>query len=183
MKIPTFRTLARIALLLGLPLVATPALVSAAPAHRVSVDWLKPSDGPYPVIHRGDRVWLRVSIARQRVYVHLNGHVAYAMVASTGLDSPPDDATPRGTFRIQRERGLFFYAPREREGARYWVSWLHHGEYLFHSVPTDREGKIIVSEARKLGREASHGCIRLTLPDARWIYRHIPYGTYVVIGG
>ena len=104
------------------------------------------------------------------------------MVASTGVDNPPDDATPSGTFWIQRERGLSFYSKSEREGAEYWVSWFHHGEYLFHSVPTDRNGKFIVTEARKLGHKASHGCIRLTVADARWIYEHIPYGTRVEIG-
>jgi lipoprotein-anchoring transpeptidase ErfK/SrfK len=106
----------------------------------------------------------------------------YTMVASTGLDSPADDRTLEGTFFVQRERGLSFYSAKAGEGARYWVSWLHHGEYLFHSVPTDRQGRIIAAEARKLGSKASHGCVRLTLPDAKWIYENIQVGAKVDIG-
>ncbi len=158
------------------------ASAEAATASVSVPRWLRPSEGIYPDI-TGDRaVWLRVSIPLQRVFVMSGNRRLYTMVASTGLDNPPDDATPRGTYFIQRERGLWFYAPSEQEGARYWVSWKNHGEYLFHTVPMDRSGHIIENEARRLGRKASHGCIRLSVPDAKWIYQHIPYGTRVVIG-
>lgn len=159
-------------------------LAFAAPGSSPSgnVDWLKPSDGPYPRLRPGERVWIRVSLGRQKVDIIDGDRPLYSMVASTGLNSPAGDRTPEGTFFIQRERGLSFYSVKLGEGARYWVSWLHHGEYLFHSVPTDRLGRIIPEQAQKLGRMASHGCIRLTLPDAKWIYQNIPYGTRVVIG-
>jgi lipoprotein-anchoring transpeptidase ErfK/SrfK len=38
-----------------------------------------------------------------------------------------------------------------------------------------------MSEAQKLGSKASHGCIRLALPDAKWIYQNIRVGSRVVI--
>jgi lipoprotein-anchoring transpeptidase ErfK/SrfK len=146
------------------------------------IDWLKPSGGAYPRINPGERVWIKVSLNRQRVDIMEGERKAYTMVASTGLDSPADDRTPVGTFYVQRERGPSFYSAKVGEGARYWVSWLHHGEYLFHSVPTDKKGNIIASEAGKLGSKASHGCIRLSLSDAKWIYENIKYGAKVVIG-
>ena len=152
------------------------------PGAAGTIDWLKPTGGPYPMLEAGARLWIKVSLERQRVYIVEGQKTLYTMIASTGLDSPADDRTPEGTFFIQRERGLSFYSPKESEGARYWVSWLHHGEYLFHSVPTDKKGNIIANEARKLGTKASHGCIRLSLPDAKWIYDTIPLGTKVVIG-
>ena len=156
--------------------------VSATPGTHSEPRWLLPSQGAYPDIKGDHSVWLRVSIPLQRVFVMSGNRRLYAMVASTGIDNPADDATPRGVYHIQRERGLFFYAPSEHEGAHYWVSWKNHGEYLFHTVPTDRQGRIIAAEARKLGVKASHGCIRLSVPDAKWIYENIPYGTRVVIG-
>jgi len=146
------------------------------------VNWLAPSDGPYPIIHKGDDIAIYVSISHQRVTIFRGMHVIYTMVASTGIDDANGDGTPHGTFHIQRQRGTFFYAPAEKEGARYWVSWLHHGEYLFHSVPVDRGNRIIVSEAMKLGHEASHGCVRLSVPDAHWFYENIPYRARVMIG-
>ena len=49
------------------------------------------------------------------------------------------------------------------------------GDYLFHSVPYTRwydHGSLQKGEYDKLGTTCSHGCIRLTVADARWIYNH-----------
>ena len=126
------------------------------------VDWLKPSqqiDYPDPAAHPG--LSLEVSLQDQRVYVRDGSQLLYTMYASTGMD----DSTPRGSFRIQSERGDHFYNPREGMGARYYTSFLNHGVFLFHSVPTDSSGSYIKEEADLLGiRPSSHGCIRLTVP-------------------
>lgn len=48
-----------------------------------------------------------------------------------------------------------------------------YGPYLFHSVVYDRYGdrySLQKAEYRKLGKSASHGCIRLQVADAKWIY-------------
>ena len=151
-----------------------PAGASAQP-----VDWLKPSqqvDYPDPAAHPG--LSLEVSLQDQRVYVRDGSELLYTMYASTGMD----DSTPRGSFRIQAERGDHFYNPNEGMGARYYTSFLNHGVFLFHSVPTDSKGSYIKEEADMLGiRPGSHGCIRLTVPDARWIMQSVPTGTPVVI--
>ena len=99
-------------------------------------------------------------------------NVLYTMYASTGSKDSP---TPTGTFHIQKERGDFFYNAASKEGAKYWVSFKDHGIYLFHTVPTDKNGKFIPKEAQQLGKEAqSHGCVRLSVPDAKWIYKNVP---------
>ncbi|WP_082069400.1 L,D-transpeptidase [Bifidobacterium mellis] len=143
------------------------------------VDWLKPSqqvDYPDPAAHPG--LSLEVSLQDQRVYVRDGSQLLYTMYASTGMD----DSTPRGSFRIQSERGDHFYNPREGMGARYYTSFLNHGVFLFHSVPTDSSGDYIKEEADMLGvRPSSHGCIRLTVPDARWIMQSVPTGTPVLV--
>ena len=143
------------------------------------IDWLKPSqqvDYPDPVAHPG--LSLEVSLQDQRVYVRDGSQLLYTMYASTGMD----DSTPKGSFRIQSERGDHFYNPREGMGARYYTSFLNHGVFLFHSVPTDPSGSYIKEEADLLGiRPSSHGCIRLTVPDALWIMKSVPTGTPVLI--
>ena len=151
-----------------------PAATSAHP-----VDWLKPSqqvDYPDPAAHPG--LSLDVSLQDQRVYVRDGSELLYTMYASTGMD----DSTPRGSFRIQNERGDHFYNPNEGMGARYYTSFLKHGVFLFHSVPTDSKGGYIKEQADMLGvRPGSHGCIRLTVPDARWIMQSVPTGTPVLV--
>jgi lipoprotein-anchoring transpeptidase ErfK/SrfK len=152
-----------------------------APTTGTHVDWTKPTGGQYPDIRKYRHIWIEVSISEQRTYVKSGSKIIYTMIVSTGIDGSKRTYTPRGTFYIQPERGTWFYAPRFQEGAEYWVSFLGHGQYLFHSVPMDKHRHVIVSIAKDLGHEDSHGCIHLSIPDAKWFYENIPTGTKVVI--
>ncbi|MFT8872816.1 MAG: L,D-transpeptidase [Sporolactobacillus sp.] len=145
------------------------------------VNWDAPSGGTYPALATGESVWLDVSVAKQRLYVKNGNTVVYTMVISSGLDTNPDTTTPTGTYYIQAERGMWFYSSKYQMGAEYWVSWKNHGEFLFHSVPMDKNRNVIPADAAKLGQKDSHGCIHLTVPDAKWIYDNIPLNTKVVI--
>ncbi|MCO7125568.1 L,D-transpeptidase family protein [Sporolactobacillus shoreicorticis] len=147
----------------------------------IPVDWDKPSGGSYPVLTKNEPIWIDVSIKDQKVYIKKGTKTLYTMIASTGKDTDPDTTTPTGTYYIQAERGKWFYSPKYKEGAKYWVSWKNHGEFLFHSVPMDQNKQILTADAEKLGEKDSHGCIHLTVPDSKWIYEHIPYNTKVVI--
>ncbi|MBP1755598.1 MAG: Choline binding protein [Firmicutes bacterium] len=58
------------------------------------------------------------------------------------------------------------------------------GGILFHSVYYYENGNpasLATAEFNKLGKAASHGCIRLTVADAKWIYDNCPSGTLVEI--
>ena len=59
-----------------------------------------------------------------------------------------------------------------------------HGGVLFHSVFYNSKNNpqtLSVSAYNKLGTTCSHGCIRLTAGDAKWIYDNCKIGTKVVI--
>ncbi|WBY63723.1 L,D-transpeptidase [Thermocaproicibacter melissae] len=121
-------------------------------------------------------LWIDVSIAAQRVTVFdANRMIVKQFVCSTG--SPGND-TPTGTFRIQ-DRGKSFYNKDSQEGGYYWTQF--YGDYLFHSVPFDKNQNLKPEEAAKIGTPASHGCVRLLMDDAKWIYDNIPRGTVVLI--
>lgn len=147
-----------------------------APAAVAFRSWRQASGGTHIDLSKVRNLHIRVSIADQKVYVMSSNDVVYTMICSTGMS----DSTPRGEFTVQN-RGEDFFNESENMGANYWVSWANYGEYLFHSVPTDRAGRYIVPEAEKLGRPASHGCVRLTVADARWLYEQLPSGTHVTI--
>lgn len=141
--------------------------------------WKNPTGGAYPKLKSGNTLKLTVSLDKQRVYLddETTNKRLYTMVCSSGKDN----TTPKGTFAVQ-ERGDSFFNGELNEGANYWVSWLYHGVYLFHSIPTDASGNYEVKEGEKLGQPASHGCIRLSVPDAKWLFDNIPQGTTVVVG-
>lgn len=139
-----------------------------------AIDWQGASGGAYPDVSQAEDLSISVSLADQRVYIKDGDTTIYTMICSSGMD----DSTPHGTFTVQ-SRGENFFNSNEQMGANWWVSF--YGDYLFHTVPTDSDGNYIVSEAEKLGRPASHGCLRLTVSDAKWIYDNIPDGTTVVI--
>ncbi len=149
-----------------------------------TVDYTKPSESKaYPDVNKYPNLWIRVSTEKQRTYIMNGDKVLYTMYCSTGMTNSTDTATPHGTYYVQAERGETFYNAQEEEGANYYTSWSGHGSLLFHTVPIDVNGNYIKSEAAKLGKKggASHGCVRLTIPDAKWIYTNIKYNTKVVI--
>lgn len=58
------------------------------------------------------------------------------------------------------------------------------GGILFHSVyyyGNSNPATLATNQFNKLGSAASHGCIRLSVGDAKWIYDNCPVGTTVTI--
>ncbi len=133
-----------------------------------------PTDLPAPA---SGEVWVDVSLSEQMVRVYRERELLREMIASTGTAENP---TPQGSFRLEN-RGEWFFSPKYRQGGWWWVSFLNRGQYLFHSVPTDEDRRVIQEEAARLGMPASHGCIRLTMADARWFFETLPEGTRVEI--
>ncbi|WP_313538359.1 L,D-transpeptidase family protein [Enterococcus sp.] len=136
--------------------------------------WMYTTGGKYPSLDVKN-LNIQVSISKQRVYIKSGDKVIYTMLCSTGAVGTP---TPLGSFRIQAEKGLAF------SGAAYYRSFKDHGIYLFHTIPTSiawSTNTFSAVEGRKLGTRASHGCIRLAVPDAKWFYYNMPYNTPVKI--
>lgn len=119
---------------------------------------------------------IAVSISKQDVTVFdAQNRIVRHYVCSTGKDGLD---TPTGTFTVS-DRGDSFYSETEKEGAYYWTRF--KGTFLFHSVPFGPNRKIKPEEQEKLGTKASHGCVRLALENAKWIYDNIPDGTKVTV--
>ena len=152
----------------------------------------------YPDLRKDKDVWIRVSILGARAYVMSGKKVIYTMYASPGaIKKNGESRTPVGNYRIQEEAGEVFYN-NYGVGARYCVSYHQHGVYLFPSVPLNnfnsgvKAGKYHYgytggAPLTTLGKKPdSHGCVRLSVSDAKWIYEQrlnggLPVGSKVVL--
>jgi hypothetical protein len=99
------------------------------------------------------------------------------MLCSTGNGAKYSE-TRLGTFKMRETKIRFGQFQVSKEWAQYWS--LIVSKTYFHSVLYNKKRELnSVQEAayKALGSKASHGCIRLTVPDARWIFYNICYGT------
>ncbi|QNQ80092.1 L,D-transpeptidase [Lactobacillus sp. PV034] len=145
---------------------------------RKSNYWNKTSETKaHPNLRNVKNLWIRVSILGNRTYVMSGNTPVYTLYSSAGRIVNGKSLTPTGTYYVQPERGTTFV------GAHYYVSWKDHGVYLFHSTITNGyNGPYDMHAAKLLGTQPlSHGCVRLTVPDAKWFYQELPVGTKVVI--
>lgn len=158
---------------------------------RKPIDWRKSSETiPYPDLNNVKNLWVKVNLKKNRTYLYDGKKIIYTMYCSGGVykkdpkTGKMKSMTPTGTFYVQQERGKSFYNSSVKEGANYYTSWHNHGEYLFHSVPTKADGSYNKKEAAKLGKSTgSHGCVRLSVADAKWMEENLPVGTKVEIVG
>lgn len=100
------------------------------------------------------------------------------MLCSTGTKSHPSDL---GDWMLSGRKAVWCYFPEWGSYARYWTKI--NSSIAFHSViyNTVDTMNLSVSSYKNLGKRASHGCIRLTVADAKWIYDHVDAGVVVHI--
>jgi lipoprotein-anchoring transpeptidase ErfK/SrfK len=101
------------------------------------------------------KVVAHIDLSSQRMTVKLNGKPQYTWRVSTGRAGY---GTPTGTFRPQRlERSWY---SRKYDMAPMPHSIFFHGGYAIHGT----------TSIRRLGRRASHGCVRLHPSNAAKLY-------------
>ena len=115
--------------------------------------------------------FIKVNIAKNRltIYKKVNGKWKRmdTKKCSTGRPTKP---TPRGVYKIKKKR----YSFTDWGQNWYYVTYFYK-DYAIHS--TGESGGKFDNSA--LGKGVSHGCVRLKPKDAKWVYDHIPAGTYI----
>ena len=95
----------------------------------------------------------------------------YYWKCTSGASSTP---TVKGQFTVGIKGKVF------GSGYSCWYYTQFYGNYLFHSILYNPGSMTSVQDGR-LGINASHGCVRLSLSNAKWIYDNIPKNTKVVV--
>lgn len=118
--------------------------------------------------------YLKVNKTTNVVTVYTQNNQPYtAFVCSAGA------ATPVGTFYTPQKYTWWIL-----DGPSYGQYCTRiTGAFLFHSVWYYQQDKTTQSyvQYNKLGTQASHGCVRLTVSAAKWIYDNCPLQTKVII--
>lgn len=104
-------------------------------------------------------------------YANKRWNLIKVFKCSIGAEDTP---TVTGNFKI----GYKGYSFGQEKGyvCKYYTQF--YGNYLFHSILYDLNGNILDD---RLGQEISHGCIRLEIQSAKYIYDNIPEGTSVFV--
>lgn len=100
-------------------------------------------------------VTARISNSRQAMQVYVNGSLAYVWPVSTARAGY---RTPAGSYRVQRMARMWYSRKYHMSPMPY--SLFFRGGYAIHGT----------SEVRRLGRPASHGCVRLAPGNAATLY-------------
>jgi lipoprotein-anchoring transpeptidase ErfK/SrfK len=157
--------------------VFTALVTNTRPELRLQFVELKPavirsSIGPVIVIRRGSN----------RLYLYKGSRFRRVFGVATGQSSYP---TPVGRWRIVvKWRNPWWYPPSSSwaRGAKpippgpgnplgtRWMGLSASGVGI-HGTPDDAS----------IGYSASHGCIRMHIPDAEWLFKHVTIGTTVFI--
>jgi len=121
--------------------------------------------------------FINVNLENQKTYIYKGTPDKWQLVrlcpCSTGISG---EDTPSGSFSI-KEKGDWFFSDKYEQGGKYWTQIT--GDILFHSVPFDKDKTNVLDYT--MNKPSSHGCIRLSIDDAKWIYTNIPKGSKVII--
>ncbi len=100
------------------------------------------------------------------------------MICSTGMVGSPSDV---GEWTLSGRKARWAYFSLYGSHAQYWTQI--NENIAFHSVIYNAVDykKMSVKSYNKLGSRASHGCVRLLVSDAKWIYDNIEKGVVVTI--
>jgi lipoprotein-anchoring transpeptidase ErfK/SrfK len=119
---------------------------------------------------------LKISLSARRLTVTDSGEVLHRYTVAIGRPGAP---TPTGRFSVTDKLStndptgpygccilaISAHAPHAIQG------WSGGDRIAIHSTP----------ETASIGQAVSHGCVRLTLAQGRWLLSHIPLGTPTLI--
>lgn len=112
--------------------------------------------------------WIEVDLSQQRLYAHLGQSTVFTAIVSTGTRWYP---TVTGRFKIYAK-----YRAVRMTGADYdlpnvpWTMYFYSG-YAIHGTYWHNN----------FGTPMSHGCVNMTISEAKWLYEWAPHGTLVVV--
>jgi lipoprotein-anchoring transpeptidase ErfK/SrfK len=137
-------------------------------ADAATMSALTGATDPVPLVPAGAPTRVEVDVARQVLFVWIDGRLARILPVSTGSGQHYCEAggcgvavTPLGEFRAGRRIPGLHRSPL---GVLYNPVFFHEG-YAIHGSPSIPP------------YPASHGCVRVPIAASRWLFDNLPAGT------
>ncbi|MGG5258943.1 L,D-transpeptidase family protein [Phycicoccus avicenniae] len=116
--------------------------------------------------------WIDVNLSRHTMTAYVGAEVVYGPVAM--VNGSAQKPTVTGTFAVYYKNPLMTMRGSNADGTNYetpnvpWSSFFHRG-FALHGAPW----------RKTFGYSASHGCVNLPVPVAKWVYDFATIGTSV----
>lgn len=117
--------------------------------------------------------WIDVDLGTHTMTAYVGAKVVQGPLSM--VDGSPQKPTAVGTFHVYLKNALMTMRGSNADGSDYetpdvpWTSFFYRG-FALHGAPW----------RTTFGYSASHGCVNLPVPVAKWVYDFAPIGTPVV---
>ena len=126
--------------------------------------------------------FVKVVLSEQRVYAY---NKRRRLIASFPASTGADDTTPVGRFKVFSKSAQAYYSPNPGERMKFMTRFTkgREGDNIgFHGIPYRVTPKGDIPLYTPLGiTPVSHGCVRLKVSDAKWLFQNMPLGAEVLV--
>ena len=135
-----------------------------------------------PQKRRINIAFARIVLNEQRAYFYT---ASRRLIATLPVSTGADDQTPVGTFKVFSKSAQTFYAPNPRERMKFMTRFTkgREGDNIgFHGIPYKVTKNGDIPFYTPLGiAPVSHGCIRMRVADAKWVFENMKLGSVVAV--
>jgi len=135
-----------------------------------------------PQRRRVNIAFARIVLSEQRAYFYTTSR---RLIATLPVSTGSDDQTPVGTFKVFSKSAQTFYTPNPVERMKFMTRFTkgrQGGNIGFHGIPYKVTKNGDVPFYTPLGiAPVSHGCIRMRVTDAKWVFDNMKLGSVVSV--
>ena len=141
---------------------------------------LPPVSGPQK--RRINIGFARIVLNEQRAYFYTSTR---RLIATLPVSTGAKDQTPTGTFKVFSKSAQAFFTPAPNERMRYMTRFTkgRQGDNIgFHGIPykVTKHGEVPFYTPLGIA-PVSHGCVRMRVADAKWVFENMKLGTVVAV--
>jgi lipoprotein-anchoring transpeptidase ErfK/SrfK len=126
--------------------------------------------------------YVKVVLSEQRVYAY---NKRRRLIASFPASTGTNDTTPVGRFKVFSKSAQAYYSPNPGERMKFMTRFTkgREGDNIgFHGIPYRVTPKGDIPLYTPLGiTPVSHGCVRLKVSDAKWLFQNMALGAEVLV--